>query len=157
MDEFEALATFFCIGKNVEAHPDLFEEILKRGHSVGNHSYSHVNGWSSNNEEYYSDIVKCNEVFTSSLYRPPYGRITPVQASHIREKLNMKLVLWDLLSKDYDESISAEESLANVSGKVRPGDILVFHDSVKAWPRLQFALPEILKEYKQKGYSFEAL
>lgn len=153
--EYEASATFFCIGKNVEKHPSLFTRILDEGHSVGNHTYGHLSGWRTSTEDYAADISRCAEVFSSRLFRPPYGRIKPRQIKLLQNEY--QIVMWDVLSGDFDERITAEQCLKHVCDHARPGSIIVMHDSLKAAPRLLPILPRILKRYSERGYRFQAL
>ena len=131
-----AKATFFCIGKNVATHPAIYKRILEEGHSVGNHTYNHLNGWKTKNEIYFADVKEAAKLIDSDLFRPPYGRIRYAQARGLREIAGkkMKLVMWDVLSGDFDRQITADKCWQNIIGKARPGSIIVFHDSQKAFP-----------------------
>ena len=157
LKRYHAKSSFFCIGKNVEEHPHIYHRIIEEGHTVGNHTYDHANGWSVDNKSYFKNIDKCSTIIDSELFRPPYGKITPVQAAHIRQKMGMKVVLWDLLSKDYSDKQSPQKCFDNVASVARAGDIIVFHDSLKAWPRLKLFLPQLLNYYSLKGFSFSRL
>ena len=153
--EYKASATFFCIGKNVEQHPTLFNRILDEGHSVGNHTYGHLSGWRTSTEDYAADISRCAEVFSSKLFRPPYGRIKLDQLKLLQD--DYQVVMWDVLSGDFDESIDSDRCMKHVYDHARPGSIIVMHDSLKAAPRMLPALPLILKHYSDRGYRFQAL
>ena len=155
LDQYQAKATFFCLGRNVEKYPDVYQSILAKGHSVGNHTYSHLKGWKSKNQEYFEDIEMASHLIHSRLFRPPYGKIRRSQVRHLKKKY--KIVLWEVMSHDYENRISKELSLKAVLKYTRQGSILVFHDSVKAWPKLQYILPELLQYFKEKGYSFEKI
>lgn len=155
LDQYQAKATFFCLGRNVERYQDVYRLIIERGHSVGNHTYSHLKGWKSKNLEYFKDIELASQLIHSNLFRPPYGKILRSQIRHLKKKY--KIVLWEVMSHDYENRVSKEKSLRAVLHYARQGSILVFHDSVKAWPKLQYILPKLLKYYKEKGYSFEKI
>lgn len=150
LDEFDAKATFFCLGKNVEQHPDIYNLILARGHAVGNHSYSHIKGWGTSVSTYVQDFDLASEFIDSNLVRPPYGRVTPNQARILGERY--KLIMWDILSRDYSRTLSRRGCVKNVVKHLRPGAIIVFHDSLKAARNLKYALPRTLDFIKKEGY-----
>ncbi len=149
LDKYNAKATFFCIGKNVELFPDTFNEIIKRGHAVGNHSYSHVKGWGMKTGDYIRDIDIANDLIKSNLFRPPYARIGPNQARMLNERYNA--VMWSIISRDYNRNISSAKCADNVIPYLAPGEIIVFHDSIKCAPNLFEALPMVLEAIKAKG------
>jgi peptidoglycan/xylan/chitin deacetylase (PgdA/CDA1 family) len=151
LKKFNARATFFCIGKNVESHPELYDRILSEGHQTGNHSQNHLNGWKTKDEEYYNDIQQAAGIIKSSLFRPPYGRLRSSQAEQLA---NFKIIMWDVLSADFDLSVSKETCLRNVIENARNGSIVVFHDSQKAWSKLQYSLPQVLEHFSKKDYKF---
>ena len=155
LDEYHAKATFFCLGRNVERHYDEFRQILNRGHAVGNHTYSHLKGWKTDDPNYFSDIELASQHIRSNLFRPPYGQISRSQIRYLKTKY--RIVLWEVMSHDYESRVSKERSLRKVLKYSREGSILVFHDSVKAWPKLQYILPELLRHFTEKGYSFERI
>lgn len=155
LDEYDAKGTFFCLGRNVDAHPDIFREIVKRGHSVGNHSYSHMKGYSASNSKYMDDIRMADELIGSKLFRPPYGRILPRQVKEIYPQF--KIIMWEVLSVDYNPKVSEERVVRNVIRNVRSGSIVVFHDSKKASKNLYHALPEVLEYLKKNGYEMLAI
>lgn len=144
-----AKATFFCLGKNVEQYPDLYHKILNEGHKVGNHTYSHQKGWSMSVERYVEDVDFANQYIHSDLFRPPYGRIKPSQARMLSERYS--LIMWDVLSQDYSNLISPRTCLRNVTKHVQPGSIVVFHDSVKSFRNLKYALPRVLEHIDKMG------
>jgi len=149
LDKFNAKATFFCLGKNVEMFPELFNEIKERGHAVGNHSYSHIKGWGMDTGAYVRDVDYANDMIGNNLYRPPYGRIGPRQGKVLSERY--KIIMWNLLSRDYSRRLSGKSCAKNVIKYVKPGDIVVFHDSIKAAKNLWYALPLVLEHiYKQE-------
>lgn len=155
--KFNAKATFFCIGKNVEQHSGIYSQILNEGHTTGNHSFSHLNGWKTNDRKYFEDIAKAKKYIDSTLFRPPYGKISKLQLKHLTHDFNMKVIMWSVLSADFDTAVTPEQCLKNVSLNARPGSIIVFHDSEKAYSRMKYTLPRILKFYTEKGYSFEKI
>lgn len=155
LKKFNAKATFFCIGKNVEQHPDLFKQVLAEGHAVGNHTYSHLNGWETKSFPYLKDVVKCSKVFQSNLFRPPYGKITRFQAKAILS--DYIIVMWDVLSADFDKNSSPEKCLKNVIENAKKGSIIVFHDSLKAEKNLKYALPKVLEHFSKQGFQFKAI
>ena len=158
LKNFNAKATFFCIGDNVAKFPEIYAEVLSEGHSVGNHTFNHLRGWDSNNEDYLSNIRKCSGLVHSNLFRPPYGRIKKSQIADLRSHFpDLKIIMWDVLSGDFDTGISKEKCLQNVLKNTKSGSIIVFHDSQKAFERLQYALPEVLETFKKKGFCFKAL
>ncbi|MBP6757623.1 MAG: polysaccharide deacetylase family protein [Flavobacterium sp.] len=166
LNKHNAKATFFCIGHNIEKHPQIFEKVINEGHSVGNHTFNHRNGWKTSTEEYLENTKLCEALLSnlqskicnlkSKLFRPPYGKIKASQAKKLRQ-LGYKIIMWDVLSADYDTAITPEKCLENVLQNVSSGSIIVFHDSVKAFPNLEYTLPKALKYWKEKGFLFEKL
>jgi peptidoglycan/xylan/chitin deacetylase (PgdA/CDA1 family) len=155
LKQYNAKATFFCIGKNVSANPGIYDQILKEGHAVGNHTYSHLNGWKVSIAEYVEDIEKASTVINSNLFRPPYGKIKLSQSKRISSALKKekaRIVMWDVLSADFDQSISPEECLQNVLQNYTSGSVIVFHDSEKAFSHLKYALPLVLEQLYEQGY-----
>ena len=160
LKQYNALGTFFCIGQNVADHPNIYAQTINEGHSVGNHSFSHFNGWKTDNEVYLHDIGKASQYIDSDLFRPPYGRITSFQAKNLSTVMKGKtprVIMWDVVSGDFDIGCTPKQSLANVVLSAQPGSIIVFHDSEKAFPRLEYTLPRVLNYFSKKGYLFEAL
>lgn len=160
LKQYNASATFFCIGKNVVAHPDLYSQLLSDGHSVGNHTYNHLNGWKTKNETYMRDIALAAQHINSDLFRPPYGRITSFQAKNLKTVMKVeqsRVIMWDVLSGDFDMDITNERCLSNVILSAGAGSIVVFHDSQKALMKLQYVLPRVLEFFAEKGYSFNAI
>ena len=150
LDRHNAKATFFCIGKNVEMFPELYNEILRRGHAVGNHSYSHVKGWGMDTGLYVRDIDTASDLIHSNLFRPPYARIGPNQASVLSERY--KIVMWNVVSRDYSRRVSEKQCVKNVLPHLKPGAIIVFHDSIKSSRNLWHTLPVVLDEIDSRGY-----
>ena len=155
LDDFGAKATFFCVGDNAKRHPELIQEILAAGHTVGNHTMNHLDGWATDNLPYFHNIRHCAEEIDSTLFRPPYGRIRPRQAQFLQR--HYEIVMWDVLSGDFDPHLSPEDCLRNVVRNAQPGSIVVFHDSLKAQEKLEFALPQVLAHFRELGYNFAAL
>ena len=160
LKKYNAKATFFCIGKNVVAHPAIYRRILYEGHSVGNHTYNHVNGWKTKDEIYLQDIKEAGKFIDSTLFRPPYGRITSFQAKNISGVLNrndVKIIMWDVVSADFDESLDGNDCVKNVILNAKNGSIVVCHDSEKALSRLMILLPAVLNFFEKGGFRFERL
>jgi len=155
LDEFNALATFFCVGENVKKHPDTYSLILSKGHRVGNHSYNHISGWKSDNKDYFANIEKAGSLIKSELFRPPYGRITPSQIKVLSKKYS--IIMWSVLTYDFDSKISKEQCLKNSIVKTKAGSIVVFHDSIKSEKNLLYALPMFLKHFSDKGFDFRVI
>lgn len=155
-------ATFFCIGNNIEKYPEIFKKIIQEGHSIGNHTFYHKNGWKTSTDDYLKDTTSCKSTINnqhfqiSNLFRPPYGKIKPSQSSKLR-KLGYKIIMWDILSGDFDNAISQEKCLQNATQKVTSGSIIVFHDSEKAFKNLKFALPKTIENLLGKGFKFDVI
>ena len=133
LKKYNAKATFFCIGNNIQKQPEIYQNIIKEGHSVGNHTFDHLNGWKNNAKKYIENVLLAENIINAKpkLYRPPYGKIKPSQASKLR-KLGYKIIMWDVLSADFDNEITPEKCLQNVLSNIKSGSIIVFHDSKKA-------------------------
>ena len=162
LKKYNAKATFFCIGKNVVEYPDIYRRILFEEHKVGNHTYNHLNGWKVSDETYIQDITKAASVIDSKLFRPPYGRITKFQAKLLTDRDGgrnplYRILMWNILSADFDTEISPEKCASNVIRNAGNGSIVVFHDSEKAFSRLKYALPETLKFFAGKGFEFRGI
>jgi len=155
LKQYNAKATFFCIGKNVENNPEIFRRILSEGHSIGNHTYNHLNGWKTKNEVYIKDVLKAKEVIDSKLFRPPYGRIGRHQIQHLKKWF--AIIMWDVLSGDFDVSLSPQQCLQHVVKNMKPGSVVVFHDSEKAFSRLEYVLPKALQYFNEKGWKCERI
>lgn len=155
LDDYQAKATFFCIGKNIEEHPDILNLVKEKGHHVGSHTYSHLNGWKSKNGEYVADYLKGRELSQSNLFRPPYGRILLKPLQEVQKQ--DKVIMWDILSKDYVQELTADQVYNNVVKNLKPGSIIVFHDSEKAKKNLLAVLPRLLHYLQQNGFTLEAI
>lgn len=154
-------ATFFCIGDNVAKYPAIFQKVVNEGHAIGNHTFNHLNGWRTETYQYLNNIERCDSIildncqFSSiNYYRPPYGRIT---RSQIRNLSLKRIVMWDVLTRDYDSSLNEEKCLKNSLNAIRNGSIVVFHDSVKAQRNLTYVLPRFIKDCLERGYTFKLL
>ena len=154
--QFDAKATFFCIGKNVEAFPELYSRLNDAGHGIGNHSYDHLKGWKNRTPEYVSNVKKASAQIQSNLFRPPYGQIKPKQAKAL-QKEGYEIIMWSILSLDWDIEINPERCLYNVINHADAGDIIVFHDSEKAKPNMTYALPRVLEYFSEKGFEFKRI
>ena len=159
LSKFDAKASFFCIGKNVQLYPEIYDAILAAGHVVGNHTQNHMNGWKNTTENYITDIQEATKVMDSNLFRPPYGRISfsQIKALRLDPALPQQIMMWDVLSGDFDTTITGEQCANNVIQYAGPGSIVVFHDSAKAMDRLRIALPKVLAHFSKLGYQFKAL
>lgn len=152
----EAKATFFCIGDNIHKHPAIFQQVKDAGHRIGNHSYHHLNGWKSTHKAYLDDIAACQDLMPeTNLFRPPYGRIRKKQIAALSPQ--HRIIMWDVLTGDFDKSISPINCLNNTLSAAENGSIIVFHDSLKAEKNLRYALPIALRFWKEKGYRFATL
>lgn len=165
LKEFQAKATFFCVGENITTYPGLFQKILNEGHRVGNHTHNHLKGWETSEKAYLENVHLAEKAIlkyskptskTYKLFRPPYGKILPGQISKL-QKLGYKIVMWDVISGDFDPKLSAEACYQNVIRNCGSGSIVVFHDSIKAGEKLKEVLPGILKYYQEKGFEFRAV
>jgi peptidoglycan/xylan/chitin deacetylase (PgdA/CDA1 family) len=143
-------ASFFCIGRNAERNPELIRRINEEGHTIGNHTYSHLNGMKTRNRDYFDDIELARSLVPAGLFRPPYGMIRPSQIRYLRKLYT--IIMWDVMSYDYDAGVTKEKCLDNVLKNVKPGSIVVFHDSLKASEKVLFALPKVLEFLKEKKY-----
>lgn len=171
LEQYDAKATFFCIGKNVEENPIIFRQILARGHAVGNHTQNHLNASKYSDKEYIENVLKAQETMLNhqssivnlpagkagrQLFRPPYGRLSSKKAKKLLN-LGFQIIMWDVLSADYDVTISKEKCLENVLKNAKNGSIIIFHDSIKAENNMRYALPRVLAHFSEKGYSFKAI
>jgi peptidoglycan/xylan/chitin deacetylase (PgdA/CDA1 family) len=155
LKQYDAKATFFCIGDNVSKHPEVFEQVKNAGHSIGNHTFNHLKGWKTENNTYLDNFLKADELLNSDLFRPPYGRIKRSQIRLLKQaKPAINIVMWDVLSGDFDVNLSPEKCLENVLKNTRNGSVVVFHDSLKAYDRLEYVLPRAMEEWSKRGYSF---
>jgi len=165
LKKYNAKANFVCIGKNIKNQPELFKDLISDGHSVGNHTHNHLKGWKTKNQDYIDNVLMCDKTIAQfdnttkkkqKLFRPPYGRIKKRQAEELIQK-GYKVIMWSVLSADFDTTISKEECLQNVLKNTNNGSIIVFHDSVKAKERMEYTLPKVLEEFSKKGFTFKAI
>jgi peptidoglycan/xylan/chitin deacetylase (PgdA/CDA1 family) len=156
LKQYNAKATFFCIGKNVIENRDIYNRIITEGHTVGNHTQNHLNGWKADDKVYLDNVKEAALNIDSNLFRPPYGRITRFQIKLLKQ-LKLKIIMWDVLSGDFDVTISKKKCADNVILQANTGSIIVFHDSEKAFERLEYVLPKVLKYFKEQGFEFCSL
>lgn len=164
LKQYNAKATFFCIGKNVELYPKIFQKVIASGHTIGNHTQNHLKGWKNSKTNYVENTLVAEQSIQQinkstnlqKLFRPPYGQLKPSQGK-VLQKLGYKIIMWDVLSYDWEQSISKEKVLKNVIVNTVSGSIIVFHDSVKASKNMLYALPKVLEHFGEKGYKFESL
>ncbi|QIE60105.1 polysaccharide deacetylase family protein [Rasiella rasia] len=160
--KYNAKATFFCIGDNVRKHPKIFKQLLSEGHTFGNHTFHHLKGTKTETSEYLNDValfeaeIRNHHVTASKLFRPPYGKLTGKQAE-LLTKQGYQIIMWNVLSADFDSEISEEKCLKNVIKNINPGSIVVFHDSLKAEKKLRYVLPKVLEFTSKKGWSCESI
>ncbi|MBR9757355.1 MAG: polysaccharide deacetylase family protein [Algicola sp.] len=156
LKQHHAKATFFCIGNNVAKHPETYQQLIDQGHAVGNHTFNHLKGWKTSPEAYIDNVLKAATVIQSKLFRPPYGQLTRKQGKMLMA-LGYHIIMWDVLSIDWDKHLPKEQCLKNILKHTKPGSIVVFHDSIKAQKNMQYALPRTLAYFSEKGYQFKAL
>lgn len=150
LDDYQAKACFFCLGENVEKYPSLFEQIKKKGHLIGNHTYRHLDGYKTPTKQYLKDIEQANKWLKTKWFRPPYGRITPQQIKKLKH--NYQIVLWDFMTYDYRTDISEQMILEEIKRRTRNGAIVLFHDSPKAQNNIRKALPKALQYWQEENY-----
>jgi len=155
LDEFNVKATFFCVGENIIKYPDIYKQIVSNGHKTGNHSYNHINGWKTSNDEYFTNIEKADKLINSKLFRPPYGRISLSQIKPLSKIYS--IIMWTVLTYDFDQKVNKEQCLSNSIKNTKSGSIVVFHDSLKAEKNLIYSLPLFLNHFLNKGYTFSLL
>jgi peptidoglycan/xylan/chitin deacetylase (PgdA/CDA1 family) len=158
LKNFGCKATFFCIGDNIRKHPDIFDKIKNDGHAIGNHTYNHLKGWKTADNTYIQNFQDCQELTGTSLFRPPYGRIKKSQIKALRSiHPQLQIIMWDVLSGDFDTALAPEKCFENVIRNTQNGSVIVFHDSLKAFDRLRFALPAAIEYLLKQGYHFHTL
>ena len=155
LKKYNAKATFFCIGDNVTKYPQLYNRYIQEGHAVGNHTQKHINGWKTKDEIYLQDVKEAGQYINSNLFRPPYGRIRRSQIKLLyKANPHQKIVMWNILAGDWVPELTPEKCYQRIKEKISDGDIIVLHESDKAWDRMSYCLPRLLKEFSNLGYSF---
>lgn len=155
LEAYKARATFFCIGENVKRNPEIFRQILQHGHSVGNHTLTHCNGWKTLYKKYLENVDACHDVFPSTLFRPPYGKLKPLQLRALRKKYN--IIMWSHLTGDYNQNLNISKTMEDMRLNAGNGSIIVFHDSLKAEKNLRQLLPQTLDYFASQGYAFHSI
>ncbi|TAK42371.1 MAG: polysaccharide deacetylase family protein [Saprospiraceae bacterium] len=155
LQAYDAKATFFCVGENIRKNRGAFDAVVEAGHAVGNHTFNHINGWTTDNLPYFLNVRKCAHQVHSDLFRPPYGRLMPQQSQFLQR--HYRIVMWDVLSGDFDPKISKEQCRQNVFNNARKGSIVVFHDSLKSKDKLRYVLPAVLENFAKQGFRFEPI
>ena len=156
LKEYNAKATFFCIGKNVKENAVLYDRIREEGHAVGNHTFNHLNGWKTKTKEYIQNIEEARPFINSTLFRPPYGKLKPKQLKYL-DQTGFSTIMWSVLSKDWEATLQPEKCASTVIEKTGAGDIIVFHDSIKASNNMMYALPKVLSHFSKKGFEFKRI
>lgn len=158
LKQYNAKATFFCIGDNVRKHPDVFEKVKSDGHAIGNHTFNHLKGWDTADDDYVDNFIQADKLLDTKLFRPPYGRMKKSQLKLLQQvKPDLKAIMWNVLSADFDLDVTPEQCLNNVVKNTGSGDIVLFHDSLKARERMEYALPRAMEIWSREGYSFNAI
>ena len=158
LKQYNARATFFCIGDNVRKYPDVFKQVKNEAHAIGNHTFNHLKGWDADDQDYLNNFLKADKLIGSMLFRPPYGRIKRSQVKLLQHaKPGLKIIMWNVLSADFDINLKPGKCLDNVSKNTKGGDIVLFHDSLKAKDRMEYALPRALEYWSKKGFKFKAI
>jgi peptidoglycan/xylan/chitin deacetylase (PgdA/CDA1 family) len=158
LKQYNAKATFFCIGDNINKHPDIFEQVRTGGHAIGNHTYNHLKGWKTDDNTYLENFLLADKLTDTPLLRPPYGRIKRSQIKLLKEaQPDLNIIMWNVLSGDFDINLKPEKCLDNVLNNTAAGDLVLFHDSLKAFPRLEYVLPKAMEYWSKAGYEFKSL
>lgn len=153
--KYDVKATFFCVGENIKKNPLIFQRIINEGHQIGNHTYNHLKGWDYEDKDYLDNVYLCQKLTKTRLFRPPYARAKKSQLRILKD--DFEIIYWDVLSGDFDLQLSPQKCLSNVLSNTRNGSIIVFHDNIKAIPRVEYVLPKILEHYKELGFHFKTL
>ena len=150
-----AKATFFCVGSQIEKNPALYRKIIDKGHAIGNHTFNHLNGWKTNRYDYFNNIDRCQKLTSSSLFRPPYGKISSAQIKKLKKQY--KIIMWDVAGGDFLSDISSEKIVKNVVDNTSSGSIIVLHDNIKFGDKMLKALPKLINQLKDKGFVLERI
>ncbi|MFN8436325.1 MAG: polysaccharide deacetylase family protein [Cytophagales bacterium] len=156
--QYNAKAVFFCVGDNIKKHPEVFLKVVNEGHKIGNHTFNHLKGWKTDNNTYFENIQSCEEIigqYSSGFFRAPYGRIKRSQIKHLKSKY--KIIMWDVLSADYEKFLSKEKCLEGTIKATRNGSIVLFHDHLKTYEKIKYVLPKYLDHFSKLGYTFELI
>lgn len=153
--QYEAKATFFCVGENVKKFPAVFADIVEGGHRVGNHTYNHLSGWKTSNEKYLKNVAQASAFIESGLFRPPYGQISPGQIASLKQQYS--IIMWSILTRDYEHDLDAEKALKTMIACIKPGDIIVLHDSEKAEANMLYILKGLLEHFSKQQFLFRHL
>ncbi|MFC6102043.1 polysaccharide deacetylase family protein [Olivibacter domesticus] len=155
LKKYNIQASFFCVGENIVKYPEIFEQLRIDGHRIGNHTFNHLKGWGTSLKKYLENVEKCHQYTQSNLFRPPYGKCTPQQFRKLRKQY--KIIMWDVITYDFDTQLSPQDCYNNAIQFTTNGSIVVFHDNVKALPRLLYALPKAIEYWLAAGYEFRTL
>ena len=153
---YNAKATFFCVGENLRRHPDWMMEVRKKGHTVANHTYNHLNGWKTSTDKYIANVSKCEEITGNKIFRPPYGLFKLKQIRSLIQQ-GFRVIMWDVMPYDFDASLDPEIAFKKIIKYTKPGSIIVFHDNLKAEKCLKYILPRTLEHFSKLGYNFPAI
>lgn len=155
LKKYQAKATFFCVGENIKKNPHLFQRILDEGHQVGNHTHNHLKGWETNDEQYLANVAKCQELTQTDLFRPPYARATKSQLRQLYKEY--RVIMWDIMSGDFDPNLSPQKCLENVLPNIKNGSVIIFHDNIKAIPRVEYVLPKTIEFLLKNHYQLSRI
>jgi peptidoglycan/xylan/chitin deacetylase (PgdA/CDA1 family) len=155
LKQYNAKATFFCVGDNVRKCPEVYEQILTEGHQTGNHTFNHLSGWKTDNQHYFDNIHQASTLIKSGLFRPPYGQISPKQIAVLKKQY--RIVMWSILTRDYERNLNKEKASKSILKHTKAGDVIVFHDSERAEKNLFYILPQLLEKFSHEGYQFKTL
>lgn len=155
LNQYGIKATFFCVGENITKHPDIYQRLVEEGHRLGNHTYNHLKGWDCGDEAYINNVYQCHQLTKSNLFRPPYARAKKSQLRKLKN--DFEFIYWDVLSGDFDVELAPDKCYQNVINYTKNGSIIVFHDNIKAIPRVKYALPKVITYFLEKGYTFHTL
>lgn len=154
LDKYRIKATFFMVGDNIRKHPDEFRMVVEKGHRIGNHTFNHIRGLSYDIKSYLDNTDKaCRMMMNTNLFRPPHGYMSPKQYAELKKRY--KIIMWDLVTRDYNRKFTGEQILKKVKRYVRNGSIITFHDSLKSEENIRYALPKAIEWLMEQGYEFK--